>query len=73
MRNFHFAIWIFTAGKIRGPIPFVPAYTKPETPEEEYYDPALNYDPLMDQVRAIKYTCTLITFSSLSYFKFLHK
>ena len=25
---------------------------KPETPEEEYYDPALNYDPLMDQVRA---------------------
>ena len=41
------------SGKIRGPIPYQPAYTKPETPEEEIinYDPNLNYDPRLHQVR----------------------
>jgi hypothetical protein len=56
--------YIYFYGKIRGPIPYQPAYCKPETPEEEelIYDPTMNYDPRMHQVRdkkilAFGYNC----------------
>ena len=53
LQQFFLSVDKSISGKIRGPIPYQPAYTKPETPEEEIlnYDPTLNYDPRMHQVK----------------------